>query len=154
MGARGSAPALKVSPDGNINFNDQMAFTVGWNGEAGTQDPLADVGPATGTVPDLLSNPDGQWNVDDILVFTQMYSWAADAGFTGSSGGGSALSAGRLRVTRPAPLGAAGRGRKLEVRRHPGWWRMRQLVAIQERRQAPGAGEHEQHRVGPLDLRR
>jgi hypothetical protein len=104
-GTRGSTPALKVSPDGYINFNDQMAFTVGWNGLSGTQDPIADIGPATGTAPNLISNPDGVWNVDDILVFTQMYSWAADAGFTSTNGGGSALSVQHVRQPRPAPLG-------------------------------------------------
>lgn len=104
-GTGGDSPKMAVAPDGFINFNDQMAFTLGWNGANGVQDPLADIGPATGTPPDLISNPDGQWNVDDILVFTQMYSWASTAGFTGGGGDGSALSVPRVPLPRPAPLG-------------------------------------------------
>lgn len=90
-GADGAVPHLSPRPDGIIDFADQMAFTLGWNGAANAQDRISDLAPAGGVAPDLLSNPDGYWNVEDLLAFTTMFSWA-----TGEEG---------YRSGRPAPLG-------------------------------------------------
>jgi hypothetical protein len=76
------APHLMPKPDGKIDFADQMAFTVGWNGAQFVQDPIADLGPVTGSAPNLLANPDGRWDIEDILAFTTMYSWASSLGFS------------------------------------------------------------------------
>jgi hypothetical protein len=85
-GADSITPHLMPKPDGKIDFADQMAFTVGWNGAQFVQDPIADLGPVEGTAPNLLSNPDGRWDLEDILAFTTMYSWASSLGFSKESG--------------------------------------------------------------------
>lgn len=81
-GADSVAPHLMPKPDGKIDFADQMAFTVGWNGAQFVQDRIADLGPVEGTAPSLLSNPDGRWDIEDILAFTTMYSWSSSLGFS------------------------------------------------------------------------
>lgn len=80
MGADSVPPHLVPRPDGRIHFEDQLVFTLGWNGVNGVRDPIADIGPVTGTAPDLISNPDRMWDVDDILAFTTMYSWDVESG--------------------------------------------------------------------------
>jgi YD repeat-containing protein len=84
-GADSIAPHLMPKPDGKIDFADQMAFTVGWNGAQFVQDPIADLGPVEGTAPSLHANPDGRWDIEDILAFTTMYSWASSLGFSKES---------------------------------------------------------------------
>jgi hypothetical protein len=84
-------PSLQPRPDGYISFDDQLVFTLGWNGVGGVQDPIADIGPATGTAPDLIPAGDGFLNVDDLLSFSSQFSWFAVKGFTnpqGIGGGG------------------------------------------------------------------
>jgi hypothetical protein len=81
-GADSITPHLMPKPDGKIDFADQMAFTVGWNGAQFVQDRIADLGPVEGTAPNLISNPDGRWDIEDILAFTTMYSWAGSLGFS------------------------------------------------------------------------
>lgn len=75
-GADSTVPHLMPKPDGKINYADQLAFTLGWNGSNLAQDPIADLGPATGVAPDLVPAPDGQYDIEDILAFTTMYSWS------------------------------------------------------------------------------
>ncbi|MBD3333967.1 MAG: T9SS type A sorting domain-containing protein [Candidatus Eisenbacteria bacterium] len=77
-------PHQQPNPDGAMNFADQIAFTLGWNGSNNQQDPIADIGPATGTAPDLIPEPDGLWDVDDLLSFSSQFSWFAAKGYTGS----------------------------------------------------------------------
>lgn len=79
VGADSVLPHLGPNPDGVIDFEDQIAFTTGWNGVNHVQDPIADLGPASGTTPDLSADPDGLFTLDDILAFTTMFSWAAAA---------------------------------------------------------------------------
>jgi hypothetical protein len=98
-GADSVLPNLRVKPDGKINFDDQMVFTLGWNGKNSVQDRIADIGPTEGTLPDLRAVPDGLYNVDDILAFTVMYSWAAGLGFQRTDPGSLALNP----VTEPRP---------------------------------------------------
>lgn len=85
-GADSIVPHLQPAPDGRIDFDDQIAFTLGWNG-SGTRDPIADLGPVEERSPDLLSNPDKVWNVDDVLVFTLQHSWFSHAGWNSEAGG-------------------------------------------------------------------
>lgn len=107
-GADSTVPYLRVKPDGLINFDDQMTFTNGWNGDADTheQDRIADLGPTTGSAPDLVSVPDGLWNVDDILAFTTMYSWAATSGFVRPAPGTSEFAVTRVVGSRPLANGS------------------------------------------------
>lgn len=111
-GADSTVPHLRVNPDGKINFEDQMIFTLGWNGDVNNvQDRIADIGPTAGSAPDIVSVPDAQWNVDDVLAFTTMYSWASVAGFT-RPGSGNEFAVAHVAGVRPAPLGVdvAGKG--------------------------------------------
>jgi hypothetical protein len=100
LGADSTLPNLAPDPDGKINFEDQMIFTLGWNGVGNVQDRISDIGPTEGAVPDLRPIPDGLWNVDDLLAFTLMYSWAADLGYYKDAGGLS-----RTAEPRPVALG-------------------------------------------------
>ncbi len=100
-GADSTLPHLAPRPDGKINFEDQMVFTLGWNGVNNVQDRISDIGPTEGSVPDLRPVPDGLWNVDDLLAFTVMYSWAADEGYYKDATGLI-----RTAAPRPATLGA------------------------------------------------
>jgi hypothetical protein len=99
-GADSVLPHLAPKPDGKINFEDQMIFTLGWNGAHGIQDRIADMGPTEGTPPELRPIPDGLWNVDDLLTFTLMYSWAAGRGYYKGADGLIAVD-----EARPAALG-------------------------------------------------
>jgi len=103
-GADSTLPNLAPNPDGKINFEDQMTFTLAWNGVANVQDRIADIGPTTGTAPDLLPVPDGVFDVEDILAFTVMHSWAAGQGYYRTAPGTEPQMAGGLEP-RPAPLG-------------------------------------------------
>lgn len=103
-GADSALPHFAPKPDGKINFEDQMIFTVGWNGDNNVQDRIADIGPTEGTVPDLRPVPDGIWNIDDVLAFTVMYSWAAGQGYYRNAPGSEPL-VNRVTEPRPAPLG-------------------------------------------------
>jgi hypothetical protein len=109
-GADSALPHFAPKPDGKINFEDQMVFTLGWNGLNNVQDRIADIGPTEGTVPDLRPIPDGIWNVDDILAFTVMYSWAAGAGYYRPAPGQEPL-VNRVPEARPQPLGGDVAGR-------------------------------------------
>ncbi len=80
MGADSMPPHMIPRPDGRIHFEDQIIFTVGWNGVDGVRDPIADIGPVTGTAPDLISSPDRRWDIEDIIAFTTMYSWDVESG--------------------------------------------------------------------------
>lgn len=80
-GADSTVPHLQPRPDGRIDFDDQMAFTIGWNGTQFTRDRIADMGPATGDSPNLWPVPDAEWDVDDILAFTSQYSYFSQAGW-------------------------------------------------------------------------
>ena len=80
-GADSLVPHLQPRPDGRIDFEDQMAFTLGWNGEQFQRDRIADMGPAAGVSPNLWPVPDAEWDVDDIVVFTSQFSFFADAGW-------------------------------------------------------------------------
>lgn len=100
-GADSTLPNLAPRPDGKINFEDQMVFTLGWNGVGNVQDRISDIGPTEGTIPDLGPVPDGLWNVDDLLAFTLMYSWAADMGYYKDASG-----LNRTTEPRPVALGA------------------------------------------------
>ncbi len=77
----GSAPHLKVYPDGRLNGRDVLLFTRGWNGSGGIQDPIADIAPVVyyqgSTAPYIYSKPDGNHNASDIIAFSLMYSWYA-----------------------------------------------------------------------------
>lgn len=84
-GAAGSPPQLAPRPDGIIDFDDVIAFTLGWKGANLRQDPIADLGPTLGTVPNLRADPDGVWDIEDLLAFTAMYSWAAANGYNQSA---------------------------------------------------------------------
>lgn len=91
-GADSTVPHLQPRPDGKIDFEDQMAFTLGWNGLAQVQDRIADLGPGSGNSPNLFSTPDAAWTVDDILAFTSQASYFGVMGWnngTGEPGGGS-----------------------------------------------------------------
>lgn len=101
LGADSTLPNLAPDPDGKINFEDQMIFTLGWNGIGNVQDRISDIGPTEGTVPDLRPVPDGKWNVDDLLTFTLMYSWAAGQGYYKDASGLI-----RTEESRPVALGA------------------------------------------------
>jgi hypothetical protein len=101
LGADSTLPNLAPDPDGKINFDDQMVFTLGWNGVGNVQDRISDIGPTEGTVPDLRPVPDGLWNVDDLLAFTVMYSWAAGEGYYKDASGLI-----RTSEARPVALGA------------------------------------------------
>ncbi|MBU1699235.1 MAG: T9SS type A sorting domain-containing protein [Candidatus Eisenbacteria bacterium] len=83
-GTDSTVPVQRPNPDGYINFADQIAFTLGWNGENGIQDPIADIGPASGSAPSLIPAPDNSWDVDDLLSFSTQFSWFASKGYTGS----------------------------------------------------------------------
>ena len=100
-GADEELPNLAAKPDGKINFEDQMIFTLGWNGVGNVQDPISDIGPTEGSVPDLKPIPDGQWNVDDLLAFTVMYSWAAGQGYYRMAPG---ANPGLIRTAEPRPV--------------------------------------------------
>ncbi len=80
-GADSVVPHLQPAPDGRIDFDDQMAFTLGWNGAGNVRDPIADMGPGTGTSPDILPAPDRMWDIDDLLVFTSQASYFYQAGW-------------------------------------------------------------------------
>lgn len=80
-GADSLVPHLQPRPDGRIDFDDQMAFSLGWNGRGFVRDRIADLGPATGNSPHLWPVPDAEWDVDDIVVFTSQFSYFADAGW-------------------------------------------------------------------------
>ncbi len=97
-GTEGTLPALQPRPDGRIDFDDQMAFTLGWNGVDFVRDRIADMGPATQDSPNLWPVPDAQWNVDDILVFTSQFSYFADAGWNSA---GRIFDAGSLSSNEP-----------------------------------------------------
>lgn len=67
-------------PDGNIDFEDLMWFTVYWNAyQANPQDLRGDISGSRETIsgqpPDLRTQPDGKVNFDDLMVFTQMWNW-------------------------------------------------------------------------------
>jgi hypothetical protein len=104
VGADSILPHLAAKPDGKIDFEDQMTFTLGWNGLNSIQDRISDIGPTTGSVPDLLPMPDGVWSVDDILAFTVMYSWAAEQGFYRAAPGTQSL-VHKAYAPRPQPMG-------------------------------------------------
>ncbi len=76
-------PYQQPNPDGYINFADQMALTVGWNGDATSfvRDPIADMGPFTGTAPNLVPSRDQQFDVWDLQAFTGNWSWFAANGY-------------------------------------------------------------------------
>jgi len=104
-GADSTLPNYRPRPDGLINFEDQMVFTEGWNGNGTTQDFIADFGPTTGSAPDMLPVPDQVLDVDDILAFTTQWSWAASNGFLRVAPG-SDLALLRSSLNRPEALGA------------------------------------------------
>lgn len=118
-GADSTLPNLRPNPDGNVNFADQMVFTLGWNGDGTNQDPISDLGPATGDAPDLVSAPDGVYDVEDILAFTTMYSWAASNGFLRPAPGADQFAVNPAIGARPEILGAdvAGAARAYTVSR-------------------------------------
>lgn len=80
-GADSVVPALQPNPDGRIDFDDQMVFTLAWNGAGNVRDPIADMGPGTGASPDILPVPDRLWDIDDLLVFTSQASYFYQAGW-------------------------------------------------------------------------
>lgn len=80
-GADSVVPHLQPRPDGRIDFEDQVAFTLGWNGENFTRDPIADLGPAVGLSPNLWAVPDTDWDIDDIVVFTGQSSFFGSVGW-------------------------------------------------------------------------
>lgn len=81
VGADSVVPHLQPRPDGRIDFEDQVAFTLGWNGKDFTRDPIADLGPAVGLSPNLWAVPDDDWDIDDIVVFTGQSSFFGAAGW-------------------------------------------------------------------------
>jgi len=85
-GADSTAPHLEPRPDGRIDFDDQLVFTLGWNGRNFVQDPISDLGPVTRTTPNLWPHPDRRWNVDDIVAFTSQASFFVQTGWNTSSG--------------------------------------------------------------------
>jgi len=87
-GADSIVPFQQPRPDGRIDFDDQLAFTLGWNGLESVRDPIADMGPSNGASPDLMPVPDASWNVDDLLVLTSQNSFFNSAGWNAIGGGG------------------------------------------------------------------
>lgn len=87
-GADSLLPHLQPRPDGHIDFDDQMVFTLGWNGVNQIQDRISDLGPAAAFAPKLLGAPDATWSIDDILAFTTQASYFGAAGWnnTGTPG--------------------------------------------------------------------
>jgi hypothetical protein len=80
IGADSALPNLAPRPDGRIDFEDLMVFTLGWNGLGNVRDRISDIGPTDGTVPDLRPIPDGKWDEVDLRAFTRMFAWAAGRG--------------------------------------------------------------------------
>ena len=76
----------RAAPDAEagrrIDFADQMAFTVGWNGAGFRAGPDRRPRTGRGRRPEPPRQSDGRWDIDDILAFTTMYSWAASLGFS------------------------------------------------------------------------
>ena len=99
-------PYQQPNPDGYINFADQMALTVGWNGDATsfTRDPIADMGPFSGTAPNLVPTRDQKFDVWDLQAFTGNWSWFSANGYLSPSMNGASPIAGFM------PLGEAVEG--------------------------------------------
>ncbi|MCC7140652.1 MAG: hypothetical protein IT349_00990 [Candidatus Eisenbacteria bacterium] len=93
-GADSLVPHLMPRPDGRIDFEDQMIFTIGWNGADFEQDRIADLGPAAGDSPTMLPEPDALWDVEDILVFTSQANYFSAAGWNNASPAPAARAAG------------------------------------------------------------
>jgi hypothetical protein len=81
LGTGGSIPAQVPDPDGYMEFEDVVAFTLGWNGLNNTHDPISDMGPTTGTSPDLIPTRDNTLDVDDLMAFTSNWSWFVTNGY-------------------------------------------------------------------------
>ncbi|MFH1097650.1 MAG: GC-type dockerin domain-anchored protein, partial [Candidatus Desantisbacteria bacterium] len=70
----------KEVPDGIIDFEDLVWFTIYWNAYQSNQGDLrGDIAGAINTTsgqsPDLITQPDGKVDFEDLMIFTQMWNW-------------------------------------------------------------------------------
>jgi hypothetical protein len=69
-----------TKPDGEIDFQDLMWFTLYWNAyQSNPQDLRGDIAGSIGTTfgkpPDLKTQLDGKVDFDDLMIFAQMWNW-------------------------------------------------------------------------------
>lgn len=84
-----SLPNLAPYPDGIIEFQDLMVFSLGWTGVDGESDLIADLGSPTTNLdnaPNVIPDRDKLINSYDMAAFTTMWSWYRNTFSTKSQG--------------------------------------------------------------------